>query len=193
VDNPYAPPPDSGRRPPGGGQRPAPPSSSRGRLDEEQRDRGHQPGPDAGRPRPAPPRPRPSPEQVRAAGRRTLAATSATLATLVVTSLPLPWPALGVPLSIGAVVLGIRALLAARAAGLQRSVMPLLAVGLVLSLLYVVYSLSILATWSIHQDRHDCLARAVTVSARDACDAEFQEEVRYLVTGATGADPGQRA
>ncbi len=184
MGNPYAPPPASGppqddpalgparerqRQRPGGvppeGPRPpGPPSTGRG------------PGTGPGR------RP-PSPEEVRTAGRRSLAAIGFTFGALITSGLPLPWQALAVAFSLAAVVAGIRALRTARATGLRRTLMPVVAVSLLLGAVYLVSSIGVVITWSIHQERQDCLNRALTVSAQDACEAEFRKALEEFSPG----------
>jgi hypothetical protein len=92
----------------------------------------------------------------------------------------LPGPALGAAFALAAVVLGIRALVSVVSAGLQRSLLPVVTIGLAMALLYLVGSLSLIATWPIQQERQDCLARALTVSARDACHADYREAIERL-------------
>ena len=110
-------------------------------------------------------------------------ATVVTIAALVGTALPLPWQVLGAALALAAVVLGIRAMIAVISAGLLRSFLPLATVSLVLASLFFVSSLAVLATWSIQQERQDCLARALTVSARDTCEADYRQSIERLSRG----------
>lgn len=171
MNNPYAPPPARGQGGPGTEEPPR-----RGRPGpRETRRTGH------GQPRE--PAPRPSPEQARTASRRTFAAVACTVGVLLVTAFPLPWPALGLPLSLAALVLVVRAFIVVRAARLERALVPVLAMTMVIALFYVLYSSTILATWPLHQERQECLARALTVSARDACNAEFQDALDGLRPG----------
>jgi hypothetical protein len=80
--------------------------------------------------------------------------------------------------------MGIRALRTVWATGLRRSLMPVVTVSLVLASVYLVSSISVVLTWSIQQEHQDCLARSLTVSARDACDAQFRQALESLSPGA---------
>jgi hypothetical protein len=187
VGNPYAPPPASGPPPqngpgttdptrerqrpwPGGvppeaPRPPGPPSTGRGRRTEP-----------SGRP--------PSPEEVRTAGRRALAATGLTFGALITSAMPLPWQALSGAFALAAVVAGVRALRTARATGLRRSLMPVVTISLALGAFYLVSSIGVVMTWSIQQEHQDCLARALTVSAQDACEADFRQALERFRSGA---------
>lgn len=170
MTNPYAPPPPSQQ----GG--PRSPLSEAGRNREQEPE-----GPStSGRGGPDAPRRRPSPQETRTTTRRVLAAAGCALGALVTTALPLPWPALGVLFSLGALVLGMRALFAVRAANLTRSLMPVVAMTLVVGLLYLLASLGVVATWELQEERQGCLEQALTVSARDSCESAFREGLDRL-------------
>ncbi len=171
MSNPFAPPSSSGRGadpPPRGSPTPGGGPPPQGRP----------PGPPA-RPR----RPAATPEQIRTAARRAFAAAACTVGALLATGLPLPGPALGAALAVAGVVLGIRALVAAAATGQHRTLLPVIVVGLVVSLFSLVSAASLIATWPIQQERQACMARALTVSARDACEADYQRAVEELTSG----------
>lgn len=166
MTNPYAPPP----------QRPD--------VEPDRRrtpDAGHdeRPGADGGAPAP----PKPSPETVRAVTRSVLRATGVTMAALLSTALPLPWQAAGTVLALAGVVLGVRALRAVRRAGLRRPLMPVVVASLAIAGLYLVSSLSVLATWPLQTQRQECLERALTVASRDACEAQFREAIERFSSG----------
>lgn len=171
MKNPYAPPPPAQEAEPRAAE-------SLRRLDRETpQDRPPVPG---GRGRPVRSRRRASPAEVRVISRRVFAAAGCALGALVTTALPLPWPALGVLLSIGALVLGVRAWLAVRGTNLTRSFMPVVAMSLVVGLLYLASSISVVITWPLQQERQDCLRQALTVSAHDACETDFREGLDRL-------------
>lgn len=131
----------------------------------------------------APPPTPPSPEVVRATTRRVLASTGVTTAALLSTALPLPWQAAGAVLSLLAVLLGVRALRAVRRAGLRRPLMPVVVAGLAVACLYLVSSLGVLATWPLQTQRQECLDRALTLAARDSCEADFREGIQRFGSG----------
>ena len=166
MSNPYAPPPRTRGPDEDGAEKGDPPRQ--------------RPWPGGVTPPARPSRPKPTEEQVRAAGRRVITATLVTLGALVGTALPLPWLVLGSALALLAVLLGVRAVISVVSARLMRSLLPLATVSLILASLFLFSSLAVLATWPIHQARQDCLARALTVSARDACEADYREALEGL-------------
>lgn len=96
---------------------------------------------------------------------------------LVASGLPLPWQVLGTVLSVAALTYGVLALKAVWRAGLRGMLVPALVVGIIVSATYLLSSIAILATWPVHTERQECLARALTVSARDACEEQFQRSL----------------
>lgn len=177
MGNPYAPPPrDDDRR------SPAPPGGQPAdRWGEETPREGRPPG-DAGSDiRSAPPRP-PDPALARRAARRVGAVGVLALAGLLAGSLPLPWSVVAVLLSVGAVAVGIAALRSVWRTSLRRTLMPPLALGLGVNVLVLASSLSVVATWPIQQARQECLSRAITVAARDACEAAYRQALDELRT-----------
>lgn len=97
------------------------------------------------------------------------------LAALVATGLPLPWQVLGTVLSFTALAYGVAALRAVWRAGLRGMLVAALTIGLAVSATFLVSSLAMLATWPIHAERQACLARALTVAARDACEEQYRQ------------------
>ncbi|KQR16861.1 hypothetical protein [Cellulomonas sp. Leaf334] len=111
------------------------------------------------------------------------------LASVLVATLRLPWQAAALPFVLAAVVVGVRAVvvaLRARARGLA----PVLAVGLVISLLWTFSLLVQLAPWQAQQDKQDCLARALTIGARSACETQFEKDLDDLYTSLTERSTG---
>ncbi|WP_182111953.1 hypothetical protein [Actinotalea sp. JY-7876] len=157
-------PPDARVRPP---ERPAAPE---------------QPRQPAGAPPPGrvPPRP-PDPEAARAASRRVTHFGLLLLATLVVTSLPLPWQAAAVGFAVAAVVVGIRALMAVWRAGLRGAVVPLLGLGIGFSAVMVLSLGTMLALWPLQVELEQCRRDALTISAQDRCQAEYEQSLRDVL------------
>lgn len=145
--------------------------------------------PPAGAPQPTPERPPADPEGAARATSLTRLFAVLVLASVLVATLRLPWQAAALPFAIAAVVVGIRAVVVAvraRAQGLA----PVLAVGLVISLLWTL-SLSVqLAPWEAQQDKQDCLERALTIGARSACETQFEKDVEKLRTSLEGRSTG---
>ena len=111
------------------------------------------------------------------------------LATLVTAALPLPWQAAGLAFAVVTVVVGVRALQAAWRAGL-RTLVPLLGVGLAFAMLMSVALGAILALWPLQVERQDCLRDALTISARETCEADFQESLQQRLEQATRPSDG---
>jgi hypothetical protein len=200
VGNPYAPPP-AGSRPPAKGatedrpprtepqdpgrQRPETPSPDSRHPDSRSRGavptrRGPDRDVDRGRDDPGERRPAPSPEVV-AAGRSVLTFGLLTIGVVLATGLPLPWQVLGMALCVVALVQGVRALRAVLRAGARR-MLPAVTIGLSVCALFAVSSASVLATWPVQVARQECLERALTISARDACEAVYRQTLEDLVS-----------
>lgn len=185
MGNPYAPPPTNapksrpggGQSPPGPAHGPRLPHRTTGRAPSSSPPRSQEPGPDL------------TPEQVQALARRTSSFALCTVAGLAASALPLPWGVLGGALSLVAVVLGVRTLVAAWRTSLRRRLAPVLFVGLTIASLYTVSSFAVVATWPIQVARQDCMERALTISARQACEAEFRAAIEDRVAPDTGATP----
>jgi hypothetical protein len=176
VGNPYAPPPREPEERP-----PAPPSPQwSDKWGEERRpppDRPTARRRDEGR-APA----RPDPARAARAARRVGAVGVLALAALLASSLPLPWSVASVALSAAAVGVGVAAIAAMRGTSVRRTLLPPLALGLGVNVLILASSLSMLATWPIQQARQECLSRAITISARDACETAYRRALDELRT-----------
>lgn len=104
-------------------------------------------------------------------------------------TLPLPWRAAGVLFAAAAVVQGVRALAAGRRA--RRSdpggsappgVGPvLLAVGVLLAALLLVWHVFLLVLTPVVTDQRECTERALTRTAERACEDRLQDRVSELV------------
>lgn len=99
----------------------------------------------------------------------------AMLAALVTATLPLPWQAAGLAFAILAIVLGLRALRTVWASGMRGTLVPVLAVGLVFTTLMTVSLGTMLALWPLQLERQDCLRDALTITATEACETQFQQ------------------
>ncbi|ARK06199.1 hypothetical protein SAMN05518682_2464 [Cellulosimicrobium aquatile] len=182
MGNPYAPPrpdapqqprpepaqPEDGARPdapapaPGPAPAPIPPAPAR---PDQQAGPGHR--------RPAPPEPaEPDPELARQATRRTLHFGLLLLAVIVVSTMPFPWQAVSLALALGAIVVGIRALLAVWRARVRGALVPALGIGVGLSAMLALQMVSTLVTWDVALAHQQCLDGAITVSAEKRCDVE---------------------
>lgn len=99
------------------------------------------------------------------------------LVALVATGFPLPWQVVGTVASFAAVVAGARALRALWRTGLRGPLLAIVAMGTAVTALVLASSLSVIATWPIQVARQECLERALTVSARDACEEEYRRSL----------------
>ena len=104
-----------------------------------------------------------------------------TIGVVLATGLPLPWQVLGMALCVVALVQGVRALRAVLRAGARR-MLPAVTIGLAVCALFAVSSVSVLATWPVQVARQDCLERALTISARETCEAEYRQALEDLVS-----------
>ncbi|MFI2702627.1 hypothetical protein [Cellulosimicrobium composti] len=180
MGNPYAPPrPDAPQRPrpespqpPDDGSRPdAPVPSGAGHGPS-----GPVPPPPHGSPadrRPPAPEPaEPDPELARQATRRTLHFGLLLLAVIVVSTMPFPWQAVSLALALGAIVVGIRALLTVWRARVRGALVPALGIGVGLSAMLALQMVSTLVTWDVALAHQQCLDGAITVAAEKRCDVE---------------------
>lgn len=141
---------------------------------------------------PAPPRtgaPAPS-EAARAARRQVLHFSLLLLASWLTASLPLPWEASGLAFAVAAVVVGIRALRTAVRAGLRDRLAPVLAFGLTFAVLLVLSMAATLVFWPVQMERQECLSGALTISAREACETQFQQSLSEHLMRLTGQSAG---
>lgn len=185
MGNPYAPPPRD-RPPTATPPPPAPPP-----RDRPPTYRPVEPGraPAGRRGLPPEPPPEPTPEEVRAAVRPVRVVGLLSMVAFASSAfLPLPWQLAGLVLAVVAMVLGVRALRLVWSTGLRRALAAPLVIAMAFSGLVLVSSSSVLATWPIQMRHQECLERALTVSARDACEAEYREAVEsYLSPGGSAA------
>ncbi|MFF2268913.1 hypothetical protein ACFVTZ_11610 [Cellulosimicrobium cellulans] len=186
MGNPYAPPrPDAPQQP-----RPEPPQPpEEGARPDAPVPPGTGPGPGAPLPPPppgwpdlhapadrrppAPPEPpEPDPELARQATRRVLHFGLLLLAVIVVSTMPFPWQAVSLALALGAIVVGIRALVAVWRARVRGALVPALGIGVGLSAMLALQMVSTLVTWDVALAHQQCLDGAITVSAEKRCDVE---------------------
>ena len=160
MANPYAPP---GER--SAPERPAPQSS--------------------GSPSPVPPTPKaprrePDPARTKEAGRWLGRFALLVLASLIANGLPLPWQAGALAFSLPALVVGGLALRAVVRAGLRRLPTVMLGLGLTMTVFMVIGQIGLLALWPVQQDLQECRSRALTLSAGEQCQRDFDERISDL-------------
>lgn len=168
-DNPYAPPSGDRARPPvpPHPMPPTPPHPYPG---------GPVPGPVE--PEPTTPKPAPDPESVRRASRQVLHFGLLTLAAMFVSTLALPWQAASLLFAVAAIGVGLRALRTVWKVGLRGAVVPMLVVGLAFTSLLAVTMAATLTFWPVQVERQECLSGALTISAKQACEHQYEERLQ---------------
>jgi len=123
----------------------------------------------------------PDPEAQAAALRRVRLFGVLMLGSVVVATLPLPWQAAALVFAIGALGVGVWALIGALR-GRTRGLIPLLSVGAVIAVSWTLILAVQLALWPVQQARQDCLEGALTISARNACEQQYERDLDNLRT-----------
>ncbi|WP_421743633.1 hypothetical protein [Cellulomonas sp.] len=129
----------------------------------------------------APERQPPDPEVAAHATRLTRLFGVLVLGSVLVATLPLPWQAAGLLFAVAALVVGIRGLIIAGRAR-TRGLVPLLAVGIVIALSWTLILGVQLALWPVQQDKQECLEGALTISATNACETQYEKDLDDLRT-----------
>lgn len=111
------------------------------------------------------------------------------LATLVMSATALPWQASALVFAVGALVTGVRALRSAVRSGLRGIVLPV-GVGLGVTAVMTLSLLTLVALWPLQAERQDCLRRALTVSAQEACEQQFSETLEERLDPSRLRPPG---
>lgn len=114
---------------------------------------------------------------MRSANRLVLHFTLLVLAALLTTTLPLPWQLGSFAFAVAALVVGVRALRQVWRSGLRQQLAPLLLVGLAFTALMILSMSAMLAFWPAQMARQECLARAVTIDAREQCELDFEQSL----------------
>jgi hypothetical protein len=140
------------------------------------------PGPHPPRPpHPGPgPAPAPDPETLVRIGRLVRHFGIWLVAGVLVTLLPLPWRVASIAFLAGAVVTGIRALRTVLRSPLRGGLPAMLAAGLLVTAMVLVGSLGSLATWSVDAERQACLNGALTRTAQQACERDYEDGLADL-------------
>ncbi|HZI96068.1 MAG TPA: hypothetical protein VFD41_00930, partial [Actinomycetales bacterium] len=102
------------------------------------------------------------------------------LASLIANGLPLPWQAGALVFSLVAFVVGVMALRAVLRARMRRLPAVMLGIGLSMTVLLVIGQIGLLALWPLQQDLQECRDRALTLSATEECQRDFDERISEL-------------
>ena len=180
MPNPYAPPDPSAPPPPQ--RRP----EDYPRPDQEQHHgQGEHHGGPAGGGGPQDPRHQrrtPTPEEALAAGRSVLKFGAVLLVALLAMQWPVPWQVVSPVAGVAAVYLGIRALMTYRRSGASMFTWVFLVVGVGMSVLLTFASLSLLTMWDVQAEHQQCMDRALTVQAEQACTDAYEQAVQDRLT-----------
>lgn len=99
------------------------------------------------------------------------------LAAVLTMQVPLPWQLISIAFAIGAVVVGVRALLRVFKQQIRGMIVVLLIFGLMLSGMLLVTTAGSLALWNEQMERQQCLRSAITVAAQDRCEQAYQQAI----------------
>lgn len=183
MSNPYAPPgsrprADGGREGGAPGDTPGGPPPAGG------------PTPEGPRRPPSAPRtePRPAdPETLATVGRHVRLFALLMGATLITSALPLPWQASALVFALGSLVAGARALRTVWLAGLRGALPLALGVGLGFAAVMTLSLVAMLTLWPVQAERQACLRSALTISAQEACEERFEQELTDRLVGGLGS------
>ncbi|MGY4643301.1 hypothetical protein [Cellulomonas sp. URHB0016] len=99
------------------------------------------------------------------------------LATVVVMSLPVPWQVAALGFAPAAVVTSVRGLGVAVRGRVRGGVPAVLVMLLLVSGLLSLVSASMLVLWGPQRDHQQCLAGALTVTAKAQCEAQYRQDI----------------
>lgn len=118
-----------------------------------------------------------------AAGRSVLKFAAALLVALLAMQWPLPWQVAAPVAGAAAVYLGIRAMIAYRRFGVSVFTWVFLVIGVGMSVLLTLASLSLLALWDVQSEHQQCMDRALTVQAEQACTDTYEQALQDRLPG----------
>lgn len=138
--------------------------------------------PDAPTPQRTPRPPREvDPELAQLGRRRLLHFAFLMLLGLLSSNLPLPWQIIATVAFLAALVTGVRALITLWKAHVRGAALPMIVMGLVISGILLASSVTLLALWPLQMERQNCLHRAITVSAQERCETQFEDGLKKLL------------
>jgi len=108
------------------------------------------------------------------------------LGAVALNTLPEPARAVALPFVIAAAVFGIRALVLASRAHVRGGLVPMLAGGVAISVVWALYLGTLVVIWPMIADREECMAGALTATATDECTQTFEDDVANLRERARG-------
>jgi hypothetical protein len=108
------------------------------------------------------------------------------LGAVALSALPEPARAVALPFVIAAAVFGIRALVLASRAQVRGGLVPMLAGGVTISVIWAFYLSALVVIWPMVADREECMAGALTATAADECTQAFEDDLADLRERARG-------
>jgi hypothetical protein len=133
------------------------------------------------------PDPEPEPEGARRATRGALTFGLLMLAVVLVSAFRFPWRTAALAVAVVAIVVGVRALVAARRARVRGALVPVLGVGVGLATVIALQTVGTLAAWQVEADYQRCLDGAITLGAQERCETDRVQSIEGWVSGVTGA------
>jgi hypothetical protein len=100
------------------------------------------------------------------------------VASVLVATLPLPWRVASIGFAVLAVVWGVRAWVLAIRSRVRAGLPVMLGIGVVVACGWVLVGLVWLSLWDAQTAQQACVSKALTVSARQECAQQFQQDVQ---------------
>lgn len=120
----------------------------------------------------------PDPERVALVARHARTFAALLLAAVLTATFPVPWQVASLAFTVLALVVGLRALVLAFRGRVRGPMSAMLAGGVAVAAFWLVTSLGMTLLWPAYLDRQECLAGALTVTARHQCENQFQDSLQ---------------
>ena len=150
-------------------------------LDPHGRDPRHPQGP-----RQRPERKPPTPEEAAAAGKGVLKFGAALLVAMLAMSWPIPWQVVAPAAGLFAVYLGVRALITYRKVGMTTFASVFLMLGVAIATMLALSSMTLLTMWNEQAAHQECMDRALTVQAEQACTDAYDQALQERLNPTAG-------
>ena len=136
----------------------------------------HRPGQDPRQQRPE--RKPPTPEEAAAAGKAVLKFGVALLVAMLAMRWPIPWQLVAPVAGLLAVYLGVRALITYRKVGMTTFASVFLMLGVAIATMLALSSMTLLTMWNEQVAHQECMDRALTVQAEQACTDAYDQALQ---------------
>jgi len=97
-------------------------------------------------------------------------------------SMSLPWPVLGIGLLVVTAILAIRGLVKATRTPLAQGTILFFSMSLAMTILFALVGAGVIATWPERWAYEQCQSQAQTVSDRDACTEQLNNDTQSRIT-----------